>query len=177
MVWLALGVSHLLCPYRFLPLPSFHLHRHGTHLKQTARLQEPDIPSGEREDTFFEPSAIWTRNSQGRGVTADPKGPLWPKAPSWWNTVIAWTIFIHSMLQLTTGNERFYTSQQKQIGWSKWLKCSFEPGCLAKLVKCLCAVWKHFTLEIFAYILSKRPCAPHFHPCSQLRILNPFCVK
>lgn len=79
------------------------------------------------------------------------------------------------MPQMTTGNERFYTSQQKQGRTSKWLKCSFEPGCLAKLTKLLCAVWKCFTLEICS--LSKRPCAAHFHPCTQLHVLNSFCMK
>lgn len=61
------------------------------------------------------------------------------------------------MLQLTTGNEEgFYTLRQKQVRRSKWRKCSFEPKCLAELPKLLWAVWKHFTLEIFIYNLSRR---------------------
>lgn len=165
MLWLALGWATFSVPL----LPTDHrCHHHSTRLKANSTFAATWLLRRARGHALGAISNLYQdqpRKGNDSRAIANPKGPLWPKAPSWWNTVIAWTIFSHSVLQLTTGNEeRFYTSQQKQVRRSKGLKRSFQPECLAKPTKLLCAVWKHFTLEIFIYTFSKRACAPSSHP-------------
>lgn len=88
VVWLALGVSNLLCPFPPLPPPPFLSHCHHTHLKANSNF-------GERGHTLRAISSLYQdqpRKGNDSRAIANPKGPLWPKAPSWWNTIIAWTI-------------------------------------------------------------------------------------
>lgn len=168
-------------------VPILHYHHHHAPTptstmcieKQRAFLQKPDLPSSEREDTLLEPPAICTRISQGREVTAElckPKRPLMARG-----------------IQLVKHSNCLNTLQllDAAIDDRKWeilyfpaeasrafqlAGMQFEPGCLLS--------WPNSCVQ-FESVLPWRswfiPCPqdpwPCLHPCTQLLVLNPFCVK
>lgn len=177
VVWLALGVSHLLCSCPLLKLPPFYSPHHDTCLKANTIFAETWLALQWARGCSLGAISNLYQDERRKGNDSRPKRPLMAKGTQ---------LVEHSNcsnnfqpLHAATDNRKweilYFPAETRQA--IQWLKHSFEPGFLTKLTKLLCAVWKHFTWEICTYSLSKRPRAPHFHPCTQLRVLNPFCMK
>lgn len=118
------------------------------------------------------------RKGNDSGAIANPKGPFMARGTQLVKHSNCLNTFqlLHAAIDERKWREILYfpteTSQTFQIAGMQ-----LEPGCLAKLTKFPCEVWKGFTLEIFIYTLSISTCAPYLHLCAQHTVLNPLCVK
>lgn len=162
VAWLTLGGSHLLCPYPPVHHPSTsiivaHLKANsifsgmwlpfqwarGHALRAVSTLYQDQPEEGKWQQSYCKPQ-----------MPVMAKGTQLVKHSNCLNNFQP----LHVAIDDRKWGEILYLPKEASQA-IQMAEMQFEPGHLVKPTKPLCAVWKHFALEIFICTLAKRACA------------------